>query len=289
MGRIGAEMLLALAVTLPGTRPVTSGSNADIRGNELPMEVHNGYLIVVEGSIGRLQGLKFLLDTGVTRSVVDQRVANKLDLPRWTGTLINFDKTVRIESCQVPELAFGPEYASNVKMTVADMGYLDESGVHVDAVIGWDLLRRKSFRLDFVKKLVVFQPREHRGTNFASIRPSDLFLMVEANLGGRPVWMVADTGAQRVTFYQSQLSRMGADYRIRGGAVGRSIGGTIAARIVSVSRFRLGTQDLDRTVELVEAPLSGPPEGIAGYLGFSSLHAKEIEFNFEKNELRWAN
>lgn len=289
MGTMGTKLLLALAVILSGAGQMTGGSKSELSGNELPMTVHDGYLIVVRGSIGRLQGLKFLLDTGVTRSVIDRRLADEMALPRRTATLINFDKTVRVESCQVPQLSFGPENASNLRMTVADLGYLGASGLHIDAVIGWDLLRRKSFRLDFARRLVVFEPSEHRGRRFAVVRPNDLFLMVEADVDGLPVWMVADTGAQGVTFYQERLNGMGAWYKVSGDAVGHSVGGAINARIANVSRLRLGAQDLDRTVQLVQAPLSGAPEGIAGFLGFGSLHAKEIEFNFQKNELRWTN
>jgi hypothetical protein len=46
-------------------------------------------------------------------------------------------------------------------------------------------------------------------------------------------------------------------------------------------------KDLDREVYLVHQ--SGPEFlcGIAGYLGIASLEAKEITFDFERNELSW--
>ena len=283
-----ATLLLAAIMQAGTGLGLGTRTKTELASNELRMQVFDGYLIVVQGSIGNRERLNFLLDTGVTRSAIDRRAADAVALPTGTATLINFDKTIRVESCEVPELAFGPEHASNLKMTVADLGYLGVGGVHVDAVIGWDLLKRKSFRLDFARRLVIFEPKDHRGKKFASIWPSDLFLMVAADVDGLPVRMVADTGAQGVTFYQERLAGLGARYKVRGDSVGRSVGGTITARIATVARLRLGAQDLDRTVHVVQAPLSGLPEGIAGYLGFASLNAREIEFNFEKNELRWS-
>jgi len=288
MGIRTAKVAVSLAVLLGG--PGTTGGQASREpGTALSMQLVSGYLIVVEGSIGGLHGLRFLVDTGVTRSVIDRRIADKMALPRWTASLINFDKAVEVESCQVPEISFGAEHAANLKMTVADLGYLGASGLRIDAVVGWDLLGRKSFRLDFDKKLVIFEPREHRGSRFAPVRPNDLFLMVETYVDGTPVWMVADTGTQGVTFYQERLGSVGARYTVRGDAIGQSLGGRINARVADVSRLRLGAQDLDRTVQLIHAPLTGAPEGIAGYLGFAALNAKEIDFNLEKKEIRWVN
>jgi hypothetical protein len=54
-----------------------------------------------------------------------------------------------------------------------------------------------------------------------------------------------------------------------------------------VPRLRLGTQDLDREVYLVHQSAPEFLRGIAGYLGIASLEAKEITFDFERNELSW--
>lgn len=288
MGIRTAKVAVSLALLLGG--PGTDGGQF-LRepANELSMQLVGGYLIVVEGSIGGLRGLRFVLDTGVTRSVIDRRMADKMALPRWMATVINFDKAVKVESSEIPEISFGPEQAFNLKVTVADLGYLSAGGLHIDAVIGWDLLGRKSFRLDFAKKLVVFEPSDlqrSKGGKSAMIRPNEWFLMVETYVDGKPVWMVADTGTQGVTFYQERLSSIGAKYTVRGDAIGRSLS-AINARVADVRGLRLGTQDLDRTVHLIHSPSSGAIEGIAGYLGFATLNARQVDFNFEKNEMRW--
>ncbi|MGC1650671.1 MAG: retropepsin-like aspartic protease, partial [Candidatus Sulfotelmatobacter sp.] len=106
--------------------------------NEMPMDLYGGYLVVVQGSIGNLHGLKFLLDTGATTTTIDRRLADKLQLPRRPGQVISFDKSVRVEWSELPELDYGPEHFSNVLVVVQDMSYFLTTGVHLDGLIGWD-------------------------------------------------------------------------------------------------------------------------------------------------------
>ena len=48
------------------------------RTNAIPFQLEGGFLIEVEGRIGQLEGLKFILDTGATHSVIDRRIADRL-------------------------------------------------------------------------------------------------------------------------------------------------------------------------------------------------------------------
>ena len=50
-------------------------------------------------------------------------------------------------------------------------------------------------------------------------------------------------------------------------------------------RVRLGGQDLDREVVLINAPGANRLSGVAGYLGLTSLDAKQVAFSFETNQL----
>jgi hypothetical protein len=42
---------------------------------ELPIQLFRDYLVAVEGSIGTLEKLTFIIDTGTYPSIVDQRIA----------------------------------------------------------------------------------------------------------------------------------------------------------------------------------------------------------------------
>jgi hypothetical protein len=286
MGAGRTRVLLAIAWLVFGGMGAEGKTRGRAGSNELTMELYDGYLTVVQGSIGDLHGLKFLLDTGATTSAIDRKVAATLGLAGRPGKLINFDKTMRVEWCEVPQLAYGPEHAWNVKVVVEDLRYLRASGIRVDGVIGWDLLRRESFRLDFARRRVVFGAAEQSGGRVVPMRADALCLAVQVELDGRLMWMIADTGMLGTMFYEGALEEMHESYKVQSRTMGRSVGGAVESRIVVVPRLRLGTQDLDREVYLVRSGAESL-RGIAGYLGMASLGAKEITFDFERNELGW--
>src|SRR5262249_19391968 len=143
VSKVRAILVAASFLVLGTHADATTKDNLD--ANELPMNVVGGYLIVVQGSIGDRHALKFLLDTGVTTSAIDRKLAERLNLATRPAQMVNFDKTVQVPWCILPELVYGPEHAANIKVVVEDLTYLRSSGAKVDGVIGWDLLRRRSF------------------------------------------------------------------------------------------------------------------------------------------------
>jgi len=278
---------LAISVLFLGTIGSEAKTPISTVSNELQMQLYSGYLIVVEARVGDLQGLKFLVDTGATNTAIDRKLADRLGLAKEPGQLISIDKTVHVEWSKLPELDYGPEHFSNIPVVVQDMRYFLTAGVHVDGIIGWDLLRRGSFRLDFARKQISFGPLEPFEGRTVAIRPEPLFLTIQVEMNGRPMSMIADTGMRGTAFYDGSLEAIRESYNVLARAVGTSAGGTVKSRCVLVPRLKLGTQDLDREVQLVERPSSDSLQGIAGYLGISALDAKQIAFDFEHNELRW--
>ena len=154
MRRAKVRTIFVAAFLLLAGAYADAKTKVKLGANELPMNVMGGYLLVVQGSIGDRHGLKFLLDTGVTTSVIDRKLADRLGLATDSSQMVNFDKTVRVQWCILPEPVYGPERAINTKVVVADLRYLRMSGAPVDGVIGWDLLRRRNFQLDFANKRV---------------------------------------------------------------------------------------------------------------------------------------
>jgi len=286
-GKIWA--LLGTAIFLLNVSGAEAKPPMGARGNELPMKVYSGYLIVIEGRIGEQQGLKFLLDTGATNTAIDRKLADRLKLARRPGRLINFDKEVSVEWSEVPELAYGPEQFSDLPVIVQDMQYFLAMGIHVDAVIGWNLLKEGSFQLDFARKRVVFGQMGSFEGRAVPMRPQALFLTVQVEIDGRSVPMIADTGMLGATFYEGSLTEMRERNVAGSRTVGTSVGGAVKFRNVLVPKLRLGDQELDREVYLVQRPPSESLRGVAGYLGISSLEAKEVAFDFERNELKWRN
>ncbi len=263
------------------------GTRTQLASNEMAIEVHGGYLAVARGSVNNAENLRFLLDTGASNSAIDRRVADRLGLHGQPAKVVNFDKTVALESTQVQEMTFGPERISNARVMIEDLAYLRATGVHVDGVIGLDQLRKQSFLVDYARDHVVFGPTATGGMHAVPMRVDAKSISVEVELQARPVWLVADTGARGIVLYEDTVKDLLANYHVEGRTGELSLGGPLKNCIAIVPRLRLGGQDLNREVVLISAPGANRLSGVSGYLGLASLNAKQVAFSFETNQLLW--
>src|SRR5215475_293338 len=79
-------------------------ATSERRNDAIPFQLAHDYLILVEGRIGPLTPLKFILDTGTTHTTVDKTIAGKLSLRSKKGSVLNFDKYVKVEWTSLPEV-----------------------------------------------------------------------------------------------------------------------------------------------------------------------------------------
>ncbi|MGA8407221.1 MAG: retroviral-like aspartic protease family protein [Candidatus Acidiferrales bacterium] len=266
---------------------VGGARTTQLASNEMAIELDGGYLAVARGSVNNADNLRFVLDTGASNSAIDRRVAERLGLHGQSAKAINFDKTVAAEWTEVRELTFGPERITNARVMIEDLGYLRSTGLHVDGVIGLDQLRRQSFLVDYARKRVVFGPPATEGMRAVPMRADAQSLRVEVELDARPVWLVADTGARGILLYEDTVKDLLVNYRVEGRTGAASLGGPLESRVAIVPRLRLGGQDLDREVVLISAPGAKRLSGVSGYLGLTSLDARQIAFSFETNQMLW--
>jgi predicted aspartyl protease len=253
----------------------------------MAIEVHGGYLAVARGSVNNAENLRFLLDTGASNSAIDRRVADRLGLHGQPARVINFDKTVLLESTKVQEMTFGPQRISDARVLIEDLAYLRSTGLKVDGVIGLDQLRKQSFLVDYARDHVVFGSAATGGMHAARMRVDAKSISVEVELDARPVWLVADTGARGIVLYEDTVKDMLANYHVEGRTGEVSLGGPLENHMAIVPRLRLGGQDLNREVVLISAPGAKRLSGVSGYLGLASLNAKQVAFSFETNQLLW--
>jgi predicted aspartyl protease len=290
---LGRLLLSAVCCAAVGnTRP-------QLAGNEMAIEIYGGYLVVAHGSVNNAENLRFLLDTGATNTAIDRRVAERLGLHGRPSKVINFDKTVALESAEDEEITFGPERIRNARVMIEDLGYFRSTGLHVDGVIGLDQLRKQSFLVDYARERIVFDPTSTSdptsmfgpsampGMRAVPLRADARSIRVEVSLDDHPVWMVADTGTRGIVLCEDTLKDLQANYRVEGRTSAASLGGPFENRMAIVPRLRLGGQDLDREVVLISKPGAKKLSGVSGYLGLTSLDAKQVAFSFETNQLLW--
>jgi predicted aspartyl protease len=257
----------------------------DGRG-EFPFKLFGGYLIVMEGRIGDHSKLKFALDTGVTHSVIDNKLVDRIPAPRRRlGKVLSFDKTINADWIEVPEIEFGPIRVTNFSMMIGDLRYFQSFATRVDSVIGLDLLRLSSFSIDYDAHRVKFGP-----LNTDSGVPMDVdgvCITVELMLGDSKARLMVDTGAQALVLYEDRVAGRLQQLKMEPETAGISLGGWVLSKRGFISNARLGRTRLDGTVFLVKAPPSSVLPGIDGYLGTAALKARRIDFDFKTKTLAW--
>jgi predicted aspartyl protease len=282
------------------SRVIPDGSNcsptsagADISGCsrtsavriELPFKLYAGYLVVIEGRIGSVKKLKFILDTGVIHSVVDRRVIQKLHLPVHPAQILNVNKTVAIERATLPDMQFGPVQVTDIPVLVADLADFSEFATHVDALIGMDLLRLNNLTIDNVAKKVLFDPLDKPASE-TSTKDDPVCMTAEVRLQDQPVRLIVDTGLQGILLYEERVLNRIPDLTVAA-KTEVDIGRRLRAKQLSISSARLGSNEIDAKVWLVKGPPGNVLSGIDGFLGTSSLKARWIKFNFATNTLSW--
>src|SRR5262249_14563110 len=113
-----------------------AGPKSEVLEATAPLEVYDGYLFVVQGSIGQRHGLRFLLDTGQTLSSIDVRIAKQLDIATRQGSVYNIDRPLAVYWGELPELTFAGQTFTAARVLLSDLSYLRANGVPVDGVVG---------------------------------------------------------------------------------------------------------------------------------------------------------
>jgi predicted aspartyl protease len=249
----------------------------------MPFELVSGFLVVVNGQIGELDGLKFILDTGSTHSLIDRTLANKLKLQRGKGEVMNFDTNISVDWADIAELRVGPIRAVAVRVMVVDLDQYSELTEHADGIIGLDLLARtKKLSIDFERRAVFFQLPEAGSAD----RSSFACIVVPIVVQGVPVHLVVDTGLREILLYRNRLRERLPDMRTEGESKNVRIG-RLKGMQVRLPQVRIVGPEMVSTVILIDDPQGDAMVGVDGFLGSSSLKAKRIEFDFDAKVFRW--
>ena len=260
----------------------------DASGGAVPFDLLDGFLIVVEGRIGPLNHLRFLLDTGVTRTVVDRKVADRLHLLRRPKQVLNYSRSVAVDWATISDVQFGPIQVNTASILIADLADFSELG-DADVLVGYDLLHLTNFAFDYNARQVIFTPVKQHSSE-ASIRPAPDYLTaltVELQVQGHPLCLIVDTGLQGMVLFEDRVVKRIPELRFEGGVEPASFGKHLRAKRKVLRKVHLGTKDRDIRVLLLKDPPEDQVPGIDGFLGIALLNARWIKFNATDNEITW--
>jgi predicted aspartyl protease len=272
-----------LAIGSVAGRPVEGQApSQSATATAVPFDLASDFLVVVEGQAGSLGGLKFIVDTGATRSVIDRKVAVRLELKRHAGRIMNFDRFIPIEWVDVPELQVGPLRAAWIPVMVVNLNQYSEFAKNVDGIMGLDLLSLSDkLTIDYSKKRLQFELAA-TGTP----RPVPGCFVVSIVVQGFAMRLGVDTGLSEILLYGDRPKEHAIKIRTEGETKSVRMG-RIKGMKVSLPGVEIGGPEEVITVVLIDGPNERILPGLDGYLGVVALHAKRIEFDFAKMVLRW--
>ena len=251
---------------------------------DIPFELHNGYLIVVKGSIGKLKNLSFVVDTGSYRSVLDERIARKLHL-QSAGSVEQLapNHIVQMDSVLVPELTWGDVTTTSFSPLVFDLSPIfKHMGIHGDMILGLDLLHQTSFQIDFRSRRIHFGGNQDPEISTPFV-PNLPYLVVETSINGHSQKLLLDTASDSLAVFADRLPNDGQSWRTVG--VGRDVSGSVPFTQLTGKLVLLGNSIVCGATVFSISPM--PEMRYDGSLAPRILGASKIYFDFERRRFGW--
>jgi predicted aspartyl protease len=251
----------------------------------IPVKLYSGYLVIVRGSIGKLEKRNLAIDTGAYPSIVDGAIARKLRLSGHEEELRVVDHNIITQALSVPSLHLGPILAENLRVVVQDLTPLSQKfGVRIDALIGMDVLARSSFQIDYREKKMSFGP-VNPWFAVVPLRWKASMVCVDLKLNGQPAQLLVDTGAANVLLFARRLPWLDT----QSGTIRASsnLGGNIVLRQVKMSSLQLGDADLGPRDLFISETQNMSPFPFDGLLATGALPFRKIAFDFERQLFGW--
>jgi predicted aspartyl protease len=246
-------LLTVLAVAL---QPVANGSGPTAVGFDL----YGGYLIVVRGSAGPQKDLNFLLDTGVSNTLLDRRLAQKLHLDERPGVLAGINGRVTAGRAIAPNLQIGPMSRDNLPVVIEDLSFFEKAlPVRIDAVIGLDVLGKGAFEINYSSHQINFGPLPSL-KNSLRLRMSGALPLVDAELNETSVHLLLDTGASSLILFEPKTPTSATAIKISAVQQSANSMGQFEGKPVWLRSLRLGQAEFRGE----PAFLLPTPAGVAG-------------------------
>jgi predicted aspartyl protease len=262
---------------------------------EIPFRCY-GHLIVVEASAGNKDGLRFLIDTGATGTVVDNKLIKALAMKRLAGDsrIVALGGISKANQFHLPRLQIGPVYT----MLQLHCSEADLSDLGVDGIIGADLLGQQtwlasretneviesgSFTIDFESRTLRFGVQEQLN-HTVPMEERNPQVIVVALIQGHPLRLAVDTGAHTIFLYKESQMGWIKPMVTHESAWFYMAGGMSAGKRIQLPDMELGnSQWRDLNGILMDLPNQSKD----GLLSVWQLGLKIVHFDFERKLMSW--
>jgi predicted aspartyl protease len=241
---------------------------------------------MVEGSIGNVQKLHFLVDTGAYPSIVDQKIAHDLGLAEQSARVDLANKSIPTGRVILPSLTLGPVRAEALPVLTQDLSYMQKAlGYKVDAIIGLDVLRRSSFTINYRSKDILFGPVE--GLPFSAPFDTDEpVVTIRTRVQNHLLRLVVDTGSPDVMLFESRMSDS-AGLQTLGTQETVNASGILRLRKVWIPEVYLGQERIGGQAAFIVNDHKDAGDDFDGVLGMKAPQQSKIAFDFERRCFSW--
>ena len=252
----------------------------------LPIRLFWNYLVMVEGSIGDIQKLHFLVDTGAYPSIVDRKIARKLGLTEKPAKVNLANKSIQTGRAVLPSLILGPIQADGLPVLTQDLSYMRKAvGYKVDAIIGLDVLRRSSFTIDYRTEEILFGPIE--GLTLSTPFDADVpVVTIRTRLQNRQLRLVVDTGSPEVLLFESRIPDS-SGLQTLGTQETANASGMLRLRKVWIPEVYLGQEAIGGRTALIVNDHKDDGDNFDGVLGMKGTQLSKVAFDFERRIFSW--
>src|SRR6266481_3529756 len=253
---------------------------------KIPVRLYWGYLIIVEGSIGNVHKLNFLVDTGAYPSVVDQTIAHDLGLAEQPSRVNLSNKSVQTGLVILPSLLLGSVGAESLPVLTEDLSFLRKAlGYKVDAIIGLDVLGKSSFTVNYVTKEMVLGPVE--SLPFSAPFDTDIpIVTVRTKFQNQQLRLVVDTGGPDLMLFQSRMPDSTAVQTIATEDTA-NLSGIVRLRKMRIPEVYLGEEAIGPQTAFVVVDRKDEGDNFDGILGMRGPQFSKIAFDFERRRFFW--
>jgi hypothetical protein len=247
----------------------------------LNFKLYRGYLIVVEGSVGELKNLHFVVDTSTSPSIADRRLVEKLGRRQDSGSVSVPGAIVGAGRAELRDVQVGPISAKSLSVLALDLSDLGrELGTRIDMLIGLDVLGQSSFSIDYRARHIIFgtPPSLPFSVPMESGPP---LVSVMASLDGRDSRLLVNTGFPDFMLEDAAGERFKKVKIDQSTIAINAAGGEVVCKRGTLRSVRLGEIDLGGQ------PAVSINRGKKEFDGSLPINARfrEVAFDFEHHML----
>jgi hypothetical protein len=290
-------LLFTLVASVPGwaqpspgpQSPATQDDHREPHSSpqsKLPFRLHWGYLVIVQGSIGDLHNLNFLIDTGASPSVVDLKISRSLGLAAQPARVTVSGASLPAQLVVLPSILLGPIRVESLPVLTQDLSFFQKAiGSKVDAIAGLDILRKSNFTINYRTSEMIFGPVE--GLRFsASFETDTPVVTIRVQSLDQQFRLVVDTGGPDLMLLQSRLLGTPA-FESLGMEKVSDVSGSFQRKRVRIPDVYLGKEKIGSQIAFILEDRKDEGDNFDGVLGVRGAKFQKIAFDFTNRTFSW--